>query len=241
MGPALVFFDVGGTLLTAPSFAELLQGLLVDLGVSVDPSELQEAIGVWRHRLEGEPSAPSGSPSREADRQWWRRAAEGVLSACGLASSTVRMGGARFLDRNASMETHRAYDDALPCLTALSRKGQAMGILSNWSWDLNERLEELGWSRFFEPVVISSHVGWRKPHPEIFREARRLASHGSDALLLVGDRIDADVVAAQKAGWDAILIDRGQVDAIRFRHDGGALRPYPSLARLDLLPELLFP
>jgi len=61
----------------------------------------------------------------------------------------------------------------------------------------------------FEVVVVSADVGWRKPHPEIFRETLRRMGMGPDQAVFVGDTPDADVLGPQGVGLDTIWIDRG--------------------------------
>lgn len=232
MTPRLVFFDVGGTLVTAPSFADMLRACLADLGAVVDEERLSEAVRRWRLRLEEESSAREGSPSREGDRAWWRGAAEGVLEACGLDETLRREGGRLFVARNGAAESLRVYADVEPCLARLRARSVPMGILSNWSWDLPETLDGLGWGGVFDPVVVSSRVGWRKPHRRIFEHAAALVGLPPSDLLLVGDRLDADVEAALAAGWQAILVDRTG------RHPSADV-PCSIISALEDLPELL--
>jgi putative hydrolase of the HAD superfamily len=62
--------------------------------------------------------------------------------------------------------------------------------------------------KYFERVVISVEVGWRKPRPEIFLKALELLNLGPGDALYVGDNYQADVVGAKSVGMDVIWINR---------------------------------
>jgi putative hydrolase of the HAD superfamily len=56
--------------------------------------------------------------------------------------------------------------------------------------------------------VISSQIGWRKPSAEFYRNAELQLRLRPEQLLLIGDDYNADYVGAQRAGWQAVLLDR---------------------------------
>ncbi len=61
-------------------------------------------------------------------------------------------------------------------------------------------------------VVCSYDAGYKKPDRRIFDAAKALVfrnGSGEDYdLLYIGDDLQKDVVGAEKAGWDAVLLDR---------------------------------
>ena len=57
--------------------------------------------------------------------------------------------------------------------------------------------------------MVSDEVGWRKPRPDIFREAFRRTGVDPRRTLFVGDRADIDVVGAQAMGMDVAWINPG--------------------------------
>jgi putative hydrolase of the HAD superfamily len=92
-------------------------------------------------------------------------------------------------------------------------------IVSNHIWRLPEVIDALGLGKLVDAVVTSARVGYRKPHPEIFRAAMKLAGGGDPAsMLYVGDNYAHDVEGARAVGMQAVLIDRagtsGKPDAI---------------------------
>ena len=99
------------------------------------------------------------------------------------------------------------YEDVLPCLKALKAAGLRLGIISNWDAELELLIRELRLLPYFDVVMASAAVGYRKPNPRIFEEA--LAEMGVEAscAVHVGDLPEADGAAAD-VGIRPIIIDR---------------------------------
>jgi HAD superfamily hydrolase (TIGR01509 family) len=86
-----------------------------------------------------------------------------------------------------------------------------MAVLSNFDYGptVEAALVDFGIRYCFEIVVVSADVGWRKPHPEIFRESLRRLRLDAHQAIFVGDTPEADVAGPQGVGMDTIWIDRG--------------------------------
>lgn len=84
------------------------------------------------------------------------------------------------------------------------------GIVSNFMVDggIEELLSIHGIDRYFDFVVTSIKVGWRKPHSGIYEEALKLADVSKDQILFVGDDYVCDYVGAIDFGFNAILLDK---------------------------------
>ena len=112
-------------------------------------------------------------------------------------------------DHFAAAATWRIYDDVLPTLDELSRRGIRLGLISNWDDRLRALLAALGLAARFEVAVISCEVGSSKPAREIFETAARRLRLSPTEILHVGDSWSADVAGAQAAGFRALQIARG--------------------------------
>jgi putative hydrolase of the HAD superfamily len=67
----------------------------------------------------------------------------------------------------------------------------------------------MGVAELFDTVVLSVDLGWRKPHPAVYRAAlERMGIQATDAIF-VGDTYIADYVGPRAAGMRALLIDPG--------------------------------
>lgn len=100
------------------------------------------------------------------------------------------------------------YDDTLATLDRLKTRYETMGLISNTVFPERAHRHEL--SRFgIEPylsfAIFSSTFGLRKPHPEIFLKAARLAGAEPEECVYVGDRYVEDILGPSRVGMPAIL------------------------------------
>jgi putative hydrolase of the HAD superfamily len=93
--------------------------------------------------------------------------------------------------------------EAPAVLEALRVKGYRLAIISNvMSRGLvPARLAEYGIAHYFDPVVTSVDLGWRKPNARIFQEAARLLGLPPEACAYVGDTVSRDVAGARRARY----------------------------------------
>jgi putative hydrolase of the HAD superfamily len=103
-------------------------------------------------------------------------------------------------------ENFELYEDALPVLDHLRRRGVAIGLVSNTSRDLDAFV---GHFQLDVDAWISSRVhGKVKPSPTIFRAALELLGVEPRAAAMVGDSPLDDIDGARALGMRAYLIDR---------------------------------
>ena len=63
-----------------------------------------------------------------------------------------------------------------------------------------------GLLELFDELVISSELGWEKPHPEVFREAVKKAACPAESILHVGDSLEADILPVLGQGMRALWV-----------------------------------
>jgi putative hydrolase of the HAD superfamily len=85
--------------------------------------------------------------------------------------------------------------------------GLRLAIVSNSEGMLPQLLAHVGLADRFELVVDSHHEGVRKPDPEIFRRALHRLGIAPEEAVYLGDIPGVDVVGANAAGIDAVLVD----------------------------------
>lgn len=127
----------------------------------------------------------------------------------------------------------------VPAVLAEIRKmGLRLGCISNTqsTTQVPLTLQKYGISDYFDPVVLSSVYGRRKPDPSIFYQAARLANSPTGACAYIGDKINRDVLGAKKAGFQLAVqvrhdFDDGEVD-------GGATPDAVITSLTELLPLL---
>ncbi len=83
------------------------------------------------------------------------------------------------------------------------------------------KLESTGLRPYFNEVVTSERAGVKKPDPGIFRFAEHVAASLPENSLMIGDHLEADVLGARQAGWQAIhFADHGPIDDGHLRIGG---------------------
>ena len=92
-------------------------------------------------------------------------------------------------------------------LDSLSRRFRLAGITnatSSREEHVMRALDRLGIGGYFETVVSSVDMGVKKPDPRIFEECLERLGLPPSKVLMVGDRLDADVAGARRLGMRAI-------------------------------------
>jgi len=90
----------------------------------------------------------------------------------------------------------------------LYNRGYILGIISNviTAREIPDWLDEDRLTRYFKAVVLSSVLGKRKPDPEIYLEAARMAGVEPGRCVYVGDNLKRDVTGTRAAGFGMVII-----------------------------------
>ena len=105
-------------------------------------------------------------------------------------------------------ELERPYPEALPVLRQLAAHYR-LGIIGNQSPGTWTRLQAWGLSQFFPVCIASAEEGIAKPDLKIFRRALERAECPPDRAVMIGDRIDNDIVPAKTLGMHTVRILQG--------------------------------
>ena len=100
------------------------------------------------------------------------------------------------------------YPEAKKCLSELS-KHYKIGIIANQNLGSEERLEKLGLLKHIDLVIASAEEGVAKPDLRIFQIALDRANCKPEEAVMVGDRIDNDIIPANKIGMTTVWIKHG--------------------------------
>ena len=84
-----------------------------------------------------------------------------------------------------------------------------LAVVSNFDYSPTALaiLDAAGVRDLFAAVVVSDHVGWRKPRPDIFRYALNATGADPARTLFVGDKAELDVAGAHRVGMHAAWIN----------------------------------
>jgi putative hydrolase of the HAD superfamily len=211
-----VFFDMGGTIETFWYTRELrlqgtagIQQLLLEAGIvlPLTNEQLYELIssGLGRYKRWSIQNMDELPPQ-----QVWSEYILAGYSFDATGLDAIAEDLAFYVETRFFRRTMRPEMPAV--LEAIQRMGLKIGLISNVCsrGQVPTNLDEYGIRHFFDPIVLSSEYGRRKPDPAIFHYAARLANVPTSECLYVGDRIARDIVGARKAGFRL---------AVQIRHD----------------------
>jgi putative hydrolase of the HAD superfamily len=198
-----VVFDWFGTL---ASWAHGAPTNYVDVldrhGYVVDPAILEDYVIRWDGVDHSEHST-----DRETYLAWTRARLLGLASELGIAEESRAGLVDEFLssDREPEMAT---FPETIAVLEAVRDEGYAVAVCSNWGWDLEPVLEEVGIHHLIDVPITSAQAGFRKPHPGIYTTTLgRLGIDPTDAIF-VGDSWAPDVLGPVAFGMTAVHIAR---------------------------------
>jgi putative hydrolase of the HAD superfamily len=202
-----VFFDMGGTIETfwytpelrlraTPELRRMLSQAGLDLGIN--DQELCDVInsGWERYHKESIETMQEQSPSKvwseyifpeyHLDPEKLTKISEALMVALEL----------NFFQREMRPEVPGVLEQ-------IRSTGMRMGLISNVCslGQVPQSLQSYGLLDYFNPLVLSSRYGRRKPDPAIFHYAANLAHVPTSECLYVGDRIARDIVGARRAGF----------------------------------------
>jgi putative hydrolase of the HAD superfamily len=167
-------------------------------GLTLDPARYEEARAEALTELERHPEL-------DHDEEIWVLFTERIVVGMGGTGDTYACAGA--MTRAWEQAEHfELYEDAVPVLDDLRRRGLRLGLLSNTSRDLERFVEHHGLD--VDAVLTSRAHGKTKPHETIFRAMLDRLGVEPGAAAMVGDTLEDDVEGARAIGMRAVLVDR---------------------------------
>jgi HAD superfamily hydrolase (TIGR01549 family) len=132
-----------------------------------------------------------------------------------------------------SVNTQASYDDTVEVLDRL-RKNYRLILLSNTFREGFENLRSVypidDWFELVSLSYVEHHI---KPNPMLFEKVLSQSGLDKSEVIVVGDNYDDDVLAAEQAGIDAILIDRRNRYPDVTEHKAHNLRELLTLLEID--------
>ena len=197
-----VFFDLGGTLLDEEPFISLVfrevYKMLIEYDIKVHMDDIYKKVEELVF-------------TRRYGDYFFIDMIENLCSDLGqdkeIASSIIGYYKSRIA--NQYLEKVHPYPGVEKILERMSRKYK-LGIIANQSSRVKEYLENK-WKLFpyFDLIVISENVGYRKPNLNIFLHALGEANSSPNTTFMVGDRLDHDIKPAKILGMGTIRVKQG--------------------------------
>ncbi len=203
-----IFFDAAGTLFyLTKTVGDHYAYVGREIGLDLDAQQLDRAFhAAWRQM----PRRPAiDGPRENDDKAWWHELVDRVFDQ--VAPSVSKLDRDNFFeiayDHFAEAGVWNLYPEVLDVLKQLRERFQ-LAVISNFDGRLRLILQNLGISKYFAHLFISSELGADKPDPEIFRRALKLIHLNADEVLHVGDDPERDWKAAKEAGLLVFQLDR---------------------------------
>jgi putative hydrolase of the HAD superfamily len=191
-----IFFDVDNTLFPTAEFAELARRnairAMVEAGLDASEGELYKGL----HRLIREKGS---NYSNHFDillkRMGVRRPARYVAAAVAAYHNTK--------------SSIQPYPEVPKTLMELKKRGYRLYVATNGDavkqWD---KLIRMGIHLFFDDVFVSGEMGEEKS-PSFFRRVLAQVKARPSECVMVGDRMDSDILPAQKLGIRTVRVMQG--------------------------------
>jgi putative hydrolase of the HAD superfamily len=199
--PEAVIFDFYGTLAHWADAAGSYTTVFSSFGYEPAPSVLDGYFS----RYDGVDHAEH-SVSEDAYEAWVRWRLGELSAACGVRDEhkDAVVDALRNLDQSPML----AYPEAAATLRSLRESGIAIGVCSNWGWELDAYLEEVGLLGLVDSTVTSARAGSRKPNPGIYACATEALGIDPRRAVFVGDSWEPDVRGPRRLGMTAVHVWR---------------------------------
>jgi putative hydrolase of the HAD superfamily len=235
-----IIFDLGGTLLCSPldgqweqAFArmdaDLLSGLQA-LGYTLNREAFFQRFGAIFTALDSQSQAD------------WRE-----ITTAQVLTQTLAELGAPPLSPAAltqALRAYYAYSESLwqpmpgvyEVVQQLQATGLKLAIVSNAndSGNVDRLIDSAQLRGYFDPILVSSRVGLRKPSPGIFRPVLEAWGLAPGNCTVVGDTLDTDIRGAQLTGLHSLWLNSKSNLAQR-----GGIVPEATISDLADLPRAL--
>jgi len=226
-----VLFDFGGTLVDTPPrydyetcLLQLHRSLLKN-GVSVPYEDYKKAHIEIRDKI------------------YARNSLKETVFGLRIYEALNRFGySVKFTDKTITQATEafmepwiqaRTMKEDVPLVLQRLKKKHKLGVVSNFGYSptIRKTLERFDLAKFFDAVVVSADVGWRKPSPKIFQKALQALKVSARESVFVGDELDHDIQGAKKVGMLTVLLKKPSTTKTRYK-----VEPDETICELKELP-----
>ena len=130
--------------------------------------------------------------------------------------------------------------DTLPTLNELKNRGYRLGVISNAkdSKDVHQLIDKARIRSYLESIIISSEIGFRKPHTQIFSIALDKMGIQAEQAVMIGDLLDTDILGAKNMNISNVWLTR-RANSARNDVSIGIIKPDKTINALSELPDLL--
>jgi putative hydrolase of the HAD superfamily len=187
-----VFLDVGGVLFSDDSYFDALYSAIADASPGVTRDAYDARFGALR--------AAQSEPFTEALVSTF--VPDGTRHEAVRASADARWEAHGY-------STDELYPEVPGVLRTLAARYKVLCITNHFSW-VRDRAREAGFDDLVSAWTISAEVGVEKPDPKLFAHALDQAGVQPEHVVMVGDRLDRDIVPAKSLGMRTVWVLRNE-------------------------------
>ncbi len=199
-------FDAVGTLIRpVPSVAEAYASAASRQGAHISVDEARARFQVYFASDAIHADRGHLSTDEQTERRRWRTIVEGVLPDVADPARAFE----ELWEHFGNPGSWRCFSDVGPALRGLEAMGVRVCVGSNFDARLRGVIAGLPELKHFgDDLVISSEVGFKKPHRSFFEKACAHLGLEPRQVVCVGDDLENDVTGAVQAGLSAVLVSR---------------------------------
>lgn len=101
------------------------------------------------------------------------------------------------------------FPDAAETLKTLKAHGYRLGVIANQVPGTERRLADWGLRPYLDVIAASAELGMAKPDEKIFHKALRMAKCRAEEAVMIGDRLDNDIIPAKRLGMKTVWLRKG--------------------------------
>ena len=114
--------------------------------------------------------------------------------------------------RAASLKQLKLYPNVKDILKKLRKKYHLAAVSDGQALWAKAELNAVGLADFFDPLLVSSDYGYRKPDSRLFKKALKKMDMKTDEVIFVGNDLYRDVYGANELGIKSIFFKSNQGD-----------------------------
>lgn len=196
-------FDLGNTLIHTERTGPFRQRL-EELGVERSSQEIQDAFDFSdKHFMKNYPGELGQDP-----KDFYMKYLDLMLAYLHILEVSKEELYRNIFEKSPPRSVWVPYEETVPFLTELRRRGVRVGLLTNWDPGARDLLARLDLTRFFDSIVVSSEIQSEKPARKGFLQSLDELGIPPREAIYVGDNYYDDVVGANQVGMRAALLNR---------------------------------
>lgn len=192
MKPQAVTFDIGGIIYSDDVFKRAIFGALEEIAGTLDSQKFET---VYNDHLRSQ----TGSLRSKL--------CIAFLGSLDAKEDLMQRATARWIFTESDL-----YADARNCIHTMRATGCAIGVVANQARTVVQALERDGIADLVDFLGVSAIVGIEKPDPAIYSLALKELGTPPEQTVHIGNRLDTDVLPAQRLGMRTAWILRGEAN-----------------------------